>query len=103
MAGLSLLADTEHDGCWFRFDGNQAMRNVALARSLVQRGWAERAVVALCAPKAHRSIWRRWAEVKSLLQVPDVTLHELPADDVVRYQANRHILTERYLLDPDTT
>lgn len=32
-------------GCWFRFGGNQLMRNVALARSLVTRGAADAAVV----------------------------------------------------------
>lgn len=89
----------DHDGCWFRFGGNQVMRNVALARSLVSQGSADSAVVALCAPRGHRALWRRWAEAKARLAVPGVTLVDLPAEAVVYHHANPVQIAQRYLLD----
>lgn len=99
LGPLTVTADGA-DGCWYRFGGNQAMRNVALARSLVARGVADRAVVALCAPGEHHSIWRRWAEAKSHLTVADVELVDLTAETVVSNHANRKSVSERYLLNP---
>ncbi|MDQ3483924.1 MAG: hypothetical protein M3445_00660, partial [Actinomycetota bacterium] len=87
------------DGCWFRFGGNQVMRNVALARSLVSQGSADSAVVALCAPRGHRAVWRRWAEAKERLVVPRVSLVDLPAEVVVQHHANPVQIAQRYLLD----
>jgi hypothetical protein len=89
----------DEGGCWFRFGGNQIMRNAALARSLVTRGMAERAVVALCAPAAHRAIWRRWAEATSLLQLDHVSFRELPAHVVAARHANHDSVSGRYLLE----
>jgi hypothetical protein len=92
------VAGGASQGCWFRFGGNQIMRNAALARSLVTRGVADRAVVALCAPKAHHAIWRRWRETTSLLHLDSVTFAELPADVVAAQHTNPASITERYLL-----
>ncbi|MDQ3177738.1 MAG: hypothetical protein M3Q72_09365 [Actinomycetota bacterium] len=86
-------------GCWFRFGGNQVMRNVALGRSLIERGAADEVVVALCAPNGHRAVWRRWAEAKQRLAVVGVTLVELPAETVVQHHASPSPLAARYLLD----
>lgn len=86
-------------GCWFRFGGNQVMRNTALARSLVARGGADRAVVALCAPTSHRAIWRRWAETITRLGVAGVAFADLPADLVVQHHPNPTAMAQRYLLD----
>lgn len=86
-------------GCWFRFGGNQVMRNVALARSLVLQGASDSAVVALCAPSGHRAIWRRWIEAKERLAVSGVSLVELPAEAVVQHHANPIPIAKRYLLD----
>ena len=76
------------------------MRNVALARTLVNRGDVDDAVVALCAPKAHRAIWRRWDEAKSHLWATGTALADLPAEVVAGAQAPpATALAERYLLD----
>lgn len=95
---MSDEADDE-GGCWFRFGGNQVMRNVALARTLVSGGAAAFMVMALCAPAGHRSIWRRWAEVKGRLAVPGVSLRELPAEAVVHHHADPTAIAQRYMLD----
>lgn len=87
-------------GCWFRFGGNQVMRNVALARSLVSRGATDRAVVGLCAPNGHRAIWRRWNETKQQLKVSGVKLAELPAEVVANHHTDPLAITKRYLLEP---
>lgn len=88
-----------HHGCWFRFGGNQVMRNVALARTLVSEGSANSAVVALCAPLAHQAIWRRWAEAKERLVIPGVKLVDLPAEAVAHHHADPTQVAQRYLLD----
>ena len=97
-----LVADDPVDdgGCWFRFGGNQVMRNVALARSLVSRGATDRAVVGLCAPNGHRAIWRRWNETKQQLKVSGVKLAELPAEVVANHHTNPLAISKRYLLEP---
>lgn len=102
LGPLSVVDSKDESGCWFRFGGNQAMRNVALARSIVERHAADNAVVALCAPKAHHEIWRRWAEAKSHLAVPDVQLADLPAEVVVGAGGHGSTMTERYLLHRPT-
>jgi hypothetical protein len=86
-------------GCWFRFGGNQVMRIVALARSLVTRGDVGAAVVALCAPRPHAAIWRSWNEAKSRLAVEGVELVDLPAEVVVQHHADPTPLLQRYALD----
>lgn len=100
---LDGIASTNHSGvgCPFRY-GNQPMRNVALARSLVERGDADDAFVALCAPEAHSAIWRRWDEAKLALDgVSGVTLTDLPASAVLQYHVHEEAdaLGNRYLLD----
>jgi hypothetical protein len=95
----TVVEPSDNGGCWFRFGGNQAMRNVALARTLVQRGDVHGATVALCAPGAHDAIWRRWAEAKSHLAVSGVALADLPAEEVVRHHQHDSAMRDRYLLD----
>lgn len=90
-------SDPTPAGCWFRFGGNQIMRNAALARVLVGRG-ATRTVVALCAPAAHSAIWRRWTETTSRFDLPGVTFATLTADAVVKHHPSLSTTAERYLL-----
>lgn len=85
-------------GCWFRFGGNQVMRNTALARSLVSTGQADRAVVALCAPAGHRAVWRRWHEAIARLKVADVVFADLVADSLLSHHPNAAAIASRYLL-----
>lgn len=97
--GPLALAETKDGGCWFRFGGNQPMRNVSLARILISRGEVDDAVVALCAPTAHRAIWRRWSEAKAHLDGTGITLSDLPAEVIVGAHEDGRTLAERYLLD----
>ena len=76
------------------------MRNVALGRTLVINGDVDDVVVALCAPRAHRSIWRRWEEAKARLAGAGIPLADLPAETVAAEHAPNGSLAERYLLDP---
>jgi hypothetical protein len=99
LGPLSVTSDGEYGGCWFRLGGNQPMRNVALARMLMNRGDVDVAVVALCAPTAHQAIWRRWAEAKAHLAGAGVALVDLPADVVVRAQVSGAAIADRYLLE----
>ena len=41
LGPLNAAAPTKEGGCWFRLGGNQPMRNVALARTLVSSGEVE--------------------------------------------------------------
>jgi hypothetical protein len=100
LGPLTVATDGEEGGCWFRFGGNQPMRNVALARTLVSRGDVDDAVVALCAPRGHRAIWRRWDEAKAHLAAAALALVDMPAEAVVSAHAFGAALAERYLLDP---
>lgn len=60
------------------------MRNVAVARALIDRGEADHVVVALCAPAGNTNVWRQWRRARELFaQVPDVRLIDLPVADVV--------------------
>lgn len=88
-------------GCPFRY-ANQPMRNVALARALLDAGETDRATVALCAHEAHTAIWRRWAAAKAALDgVAGVDLADIPASAVLQYHRSddSEDLAERYLLD----
>lgn len=76
------------------------MRNVALGRALVSNGDADDVVVALCAPRAHRAIWRRWEEAKARLAGVGIALADLPAETVVVEHPPGGTLDGRYLLDP---
>jgi hypothetical protein len=90
-------------GCWFRLGNNQVMRNVALARALIEADETDTVTVALCAPRGHRAIWRRWKEAKAaLVGVTGIYLAELAADDVasVLPLLDGFALADRYLLDP---
>jgi len=78
---------------------NQPMRNVALARALLERDDADEAVVALCAPHANRNVWRQWARAEQVFgSVPGVTLRGLPAEQVVAAlpENRRHVVATRY-------
>jgi hypothetical protein len=69
--------------CPFR-ELNQPMRNVALARALIDRGEADFAVFALCAPLDNVHVWRQWRRAEPLfLAVPGVSLRPLPAEHVL--------------------
>ncbi len=87
-------------GCWLRLGNNQVMRQVALARALSEEGQPP-PVVALCAPVANRTIWRRWSEAKAALgSVQGVRLADLPADAACRSLPAQYgqEIAERYLL-----
>lgn len=99
LGPLTVSATTGGGGCWFRFGGNQPMRNVALARTLVSKGEVDDAVVALCAPRAHRAIWRQWEEAKAHLAGIGIALADLPADTVASEHQPGSSLAERYLLE----
>ena len=100
LGPLNAAAPTKEGGCWFRLGGNQPMRNVALARTLVSSGEIDSAVVALCAPRAHCAIWRRWAEAKAHLSGTGIALTDLPAEVVVSAHQPGGSLAERYMLEP---
>jgi hypothetical protein len=59
----------------------------------------DEAVVALCAPRAHRAIWRRWEEAKAHLAATGTALADLPAEVVVGAHASGEALAKRYLLN----
>lgn len=70
-------------GCLVRQGRNQPMRNLALAGLLVAEGEFDRVVYALCAPKRHPTIWRRFDEFRELFADNDnVWIRPLPAEDV---------------------
>jgi hypothetical protein len=99
LGPLTVSASTDGRGCWFRFGGNQPMRNVALARTMIGNGEVDDAVVALCAPRAHRAIWRRWEEAKAHLAGVGIMLADLAAEAVASAHPPGGSLTERYLLE----
>jgi heterodisulfide reductase subunit A-like polyferredoxin len=78
------------------------MRKLALARTLVSRGDVDDTVVALCAPQAHRAIWRRWAEAKAHLAGAGIALADIAAEAVASAQASSAALGARYLLELGT-
>lgn len=81
LTGLDAV--TEGPGCPFRATGNQPMRNVALASSLLASGEADRATFVLCAHDDHQVIWRRWADAQVHLAGTDVGFAELPASQML--------------------
>lgn len=84
--------------CPFR-ELNQPMRNVALARALVDRNEADVAVFGLCAPLGNEHVWRQWRRVESLLEaVPGVRLHGLPVEQVLTAlnAERRKFIADRY-------
>lgn len=92
-------------GCAVRGGANQAMRNLALAHLVAgdtdeEMGDSPQVFFALCAPLAHRAMWRRWNEIEALF--PGPRLRALPADEVVvrHTPARRDRLATRYLLQP---
>lgn len=85
-------------GCPFRML-NQPMRNVALARVLIDRGETDAATFCLCAPAGNTNVWRQWRDTQALFAaVPQVSLVSLPAERVVelRHPAERDVLRSRY-------
>jgi hypothetical protein len=87
-------------GCTFRLL-NQPMRNVALARTLIESRSVAHVVHALCAPRANRTIWRRWTQAKAALAGTEgVALADLPADELIHIlnDDSAATLTERYQL-----
>jgi len=94
------IAPTSDRGCEF-LDLNQPMRNVALARALIDRGDADHVTVALCAPAGNRNVWRQWARARQVFaRVPEITLTDLPAAEVaaVHTDSRRTELLDRYQL-----
>jgi len=90
-------------GCEF-LELNQPMRNVALARALIDRGDADQVTVALCAPTGNRNVWRQWARARhAFARVPDITFTDLDASEVaaVHSPARRDVLVGRYRLEGD--
>lgn len=81
LTGLHAVA--EDPGCPFRATGNQPMRNVALASSLLASGEADRATFVLCAHDDHQVIWRRWADAQARLIGTEVAFADLPASQVL--------------------
>lgn len=71
-------------GCAFRLGACQPMRNIALATGLLDAGEADLAHFALCAPREHGAIWRRWESAKRLFTASRVQCHDLDAAKVVR-------------------
>lgn len=82
LAGVTITPPTgpaDDGGCWVRADRSQPMRNLALAHALVATGEYTRAVFATCSPAQHLTLWRRWAEFRSMFAdtttVTTATLH----------------------------
>lgn len=94
------ITPTRDSACEF-LDLNQPMRNVALARALIDRGDADHITVALCAPTGNRNVWRQWARARhAFARVPDITLTNLPAHGVaaIHTESRRAELLTRYQL-----
>ena len=68
-------------GCLVRDGRNQPMRNLALAKLMVDEGELDQAVYALCAPQKHAAIWRRYTEFTSIFtSTAQVWTGDLPAE-----------------------
>lgn len=83
---------------------NQPMRNVALARVLLDRDEADAATVALCAPHDNRNVWRQWRRAEQLFAaVSDVALRSLPAERALGHltEPRRSELAARYDITPE--
>lgn len=91
-------------GCWFRDGANQVMRNVALARALMQRGEANSASMLLMAPDDHTTIWEQWRRhTATLAEVEGVQFGALPASQIIPHHEpeTARQLARRYLLPAD--
>jgi hypothetical protein len=91
-------------GCSFRDGANQVMRNVALARILIDRGEAASASMLLLAPDDHTTIWAQWhRHITALGAVGDLSFGDLEASKVVALHDDPFgdELTRRYLLNGD--
>ncbi len=95
------LADLPVDGagcgCSFRLSASQPMRNLAVAGVLASDGTDVK--FALCAPREHHAIWRRWDDSSTALDGSRMV--DLPAETLMRFH-NAEIakwLGERYQLD----
>ena len=89
--------------CVFR-DLNQPMRNMALARVLIERDEVDAVTFALCAPSANSHVWRQWSRaIDVFADVPGVSLRGLPAEAVVRVlgPARREAIHSRYGIPAD--
>jgi hypothetical protein len=85
-------------GCPFR-ELNQPMRNIALARAILDRGDADIATFALCAPTANTAVWRQWHLTRQIFaDVPDVSLIDLNAESLVDVLSSQRaeVLKARY-------
>jgi len=79
--------DADDGGCWVRGGRSQPMRNLALAHLLVTEDETDEVVFALCAPRRHRTMWRRLAEFREVFHdTKFVTIRQLPAETVAREQ-----------------
>ncbi len=86
-------------GCWFRDGGNQIMRNVALARTMIQSGKVKSASVLLMAPEQHLYIWEQWrTHTRVFSNVEGITFGDLLASQVLAQHGDdtRQRLTDQY-------
>jgi hypothetical protein len=78
-----MVRTTTLSGCPFHAL-NQPMRNVALARALVQRGEADAASFVLCAPWGNKNVWRQWRAAKDVFtDVPGIVLKDLTFESML--------------------
>lgn len=94
------LGSGSRSHCAF-LEANQVTRNVALAGTLVNRGDAATATVALCAPTGNRAVWRQWRRCKTLYaDQPHIILVDLPASvaAAARRRSVRDQIEQRYAL-----
>ena len=90
-------------GCSFRDGTNQVMRNVALARAVIQRGDAVSASMMLMAPDDHTAIWEQWhRHIATLTGVNGIRFAALPASQIAPLHEpdTARALSQRYLLPP---
>lgn len=85
--------DTHLEPSWTRPAGpecpfrelNQPMRNVALARGLIDRHEIADATFVLCAPRGNANVWRQWRTAEAVFAaVPELRLVGLAAEDVMQ-------------------
>ena len=77
----------DNGGCIVRQGRNQPMRNLALAQLMLAEGDADQCAYVLCAPAAHATIWRRFAEVQAAFpDTPGRVTRALAAEQVAVLQ-----------------
>ena len=85
----ALGGPTDDGGCLVRDGRNQPMRNLALAGLLVAEGQFDRAVYAVCAPRGHQTIWRRFQEFRDVFPDNDIVWTAcLPAEIVTHFHGD---------------